>query len=561
MKTSEISKRVREAPHDLADFLHAIPDDHPLQIALRTYTLALSLALGPALLPFLASPKARAQGFGRVWYILKREFSVNAFASAITVGVAGGAAIRRVWDHWEEATQRAVGGDRSDVCQDATSKVRAWLASLKDGQKIFLSNGLSSTLAVALLHSRRRHAKSAWVGRPSPTLDLSFLLLVRAMDSLVQLVLFKPSEGSEPHLPATVKEEQKAVRRKWSTRLDALVVWACSARIMWCFLYKPESLPRSYNRWIMTLANIDPRVLAALRGIRAGSFSYRKGISAPPDLLSSFSKDLGYPAAWGDPVQLPAYGGPQADRVWKALAVTGRDHLGGLPCEIVHGGIGGGSCTANAAIRGVQAFAEAVALYLPVHVLPIILTRPQSLLAVPKLLSTSLSVARSAAFLSTFVSSIWLSVCLTRTLLLARLFPGISHDFWDGPFGCTFAGSLICGSSIWIERGRRRGEMALYVLPRAIRACLPAEWLKSGQKSVRWAERLMFILSLSTLLTAAIHRPDTLRGLSRWTLAFVMKGPNAGFWRRKRLGTNAPPTPAPPTRAPSPPKEDTLSTA
>ena len=66
----------------------------------------------------------------------------------------------------------------------------------------------------------------------------------------------------------------------------------------------------------------------------------------------------------------------------------------------------------------------------------------------------------------------------------------------------------------------------------------------------------MFILSLSTLLTAAIHRPDTLRGLSRWTLAFVMKGPNAGFWRRKRLGTNAPPTPAPPTRAPTPPKEE-----
>lgn len=65
------------------------------------------------------------------------------------------------------------------------------------------------------------------------------------------------------------------------------------------------------------------------------------------------------------------------------------------------------------------------------------------------------------------------------------------------------------------------------------------------------ASRLVFILSLSTLLTAAIHRPDTLRGLSRWTLSFVMNGPNAGFWKRKRLDTNAPPTP----RAPSPPKE------
>lgn len=126
---------------------------------------------------------------------------------------------------------------------------------------------------------------------------------------------------------------------------------------------------------------------------------------------------------------------------------------------------------------------------LQVHVLPILLTRPRKLLQVSRLITTLLSVARSASFLSAFVTSIWFAVCFTRTLVLARLFPGIPHDFWDGPFGCTFVGSLVCGASIWIERGRRRGEMALYVLPRAIRACLPAEWLKSGRASVRWAER------------------------------------------------------------------------
>ena len=42
---------------------------------------------------------------------------------------------------------------------------------------------------------------------------------------------------------------------------------------------------------------------------------------------------------------------------------------------------------------------------------------------------------------------------------------------------------------------------------------------------------LTFILSLSTLVTAAVHRPDTLRGLSRWTLAFIMNVPNARFWK------------------------------
>ena len=226
MKTADIRKRVQDAPHDLADFLHTLPDDHPLQIGLRTYSLALSLALGPALLPFLTSRKARAQGLARVLHILKRELSVNAFASAITVGVAGGAAIRHIWDRWEDWSERTSGNGTDG----ALAKVRAWLSSLKDSQKTFLSNVISSTLAIGLLHSRRRHATSAWVGRPSPTLDLTLLLLVRAMDSVVQLALFKPSEASERHLPSAVKEKKKAMRQKWTTRLDALVFWACSAR-------------------------------------------------------------------------------------------------------------------------------------------------------------------------------------------------------------------------------------------------------------------------------------------------------------------------------------------
>lgn len=106
-----------------------------------------------------------------------------------------------------------------------------------------------------------------------------------------------------------------------------------------------------------------------------------------------------------------------------------------------------------------------------------------------QIVATVKAILRSAGFLSTFVSSIWFAVCMTRTLCLARLFPGIPHDFWDGPYGCTFVGSLVCGSSIWIEDGKRRGEMALYVLPRAVRACIPESWLKSGRKSVRAIER------------------------------------------------------------------------
>jgi hypothetical protein len=56
--------------------------------------------------------------------------------------------------------------------------------------------------------------------------------------------------------------------------------------------------------------------------------------------------------------------------------------------------------------------------------------------------------------------------------------------------------------------------------------------------------RVTFILSLATLLTAATHHPESLRGLSRWTLAFIMDGPNAGFWKRRRRDQSEPSTPS-----------------
>ncbi|KAL6309966.1 hypothetical protein BKA93DRAFT_177888 [Sparassis latifolia] len=549
------------------DILYSLPDDHPLAVALRTYVLALSLALGPALLPFVTSPKARINGLARLKNVLKREFAFAGFAFAMTVGVGCGAAIRHVWNTACEPS------DVNIRCEDTNlalclAKVRRWLSSVKYVHRTFISNFISSALAITLLHSRRPNYrptveraeipllphisessalhKSLSLGpRPPPTLDLTLLILVRALDFIVQATLGRIARFDELD-PKRTPEQKEKRRRLLHSRLDALVFWMSSARIMWCFFYQPERLPRSYNKWIMTLANIDPRILATLRALRSGDWSYRLHYSTQPDLVSSLSRDLGYPSIWGDYALLPAYGGPQADEAWKLMGVTTRKGLGGIPCELVHGSVTGGSCTANAVIRGVQAFAEALALYTPVHFLPIILTRPQTLLHLPKFASTVLSLLRSASFLSAFVSSIWLSVCLTRTLVLARLFPAVSHDFWDGPLGCTFVGSLVCGASIWIEQGRRRGEIALYVLPRAIRACLPEKWLKGGSTTFRYAEWLAFVLSLSTLLSAAIHQPDSLRGLSRWILTFVMKWPKTGLRKRELQENSRPDAPVEP---------------
>jgi hypothetical protein len=47
--------------------------------------------------------------------------------------------------------------------------------------------------------------------------------------------------------------------------------------------------------------------------------------------------------------------------------------------------------------------------------------------------------------------------------------------------------------------------------------------------------RIVFTTSLATLLTAAVHHPETLRGLSRWTLGYILQGPNALRLRKKNV--------------------------
>ncbi|KAI0275061.1 hypothetical protein BC834DRAFT_814581 [Gloeopeniophorella convolvens] len=530
---------------ELKDALLTLPNDHPLQIAVRTYSLALSLSLGPAILSLVASPKARSKGLPHsLKAILQRELHVTGFPFAITVALGGGSALRALWKRAER--RKREGSPEGDEDADPGHLTRL-LEHLKPWHKSFICNALASLLAITLLQSRRRSAQTRkahipWtvpiaqtrkteLGRMSASLDLTLLVLVRAFDALTQRLVFNRA-GDE------TKQARKR-RHSITTKLDALAFWASSARIMWCFFYKPERLPGSYVKWITSLANVDEQIIVALRAIRTGRWSYLYSSTPSPNPVALLSQRLGYPAKWGDPKILPAYGGYAASAIWKELGVRGRGSLGGIPCELVHGSVAGGSCTANFTVRGLHAFLEALVLYLPVHVLPILLRKPRKLLSFPAILDTLLGILRSASFLSGFVSSFWAAVCITRTLLVARLFPYISHDFYDGPFGCVLAGCLACGSSIWIESGRRRGEMALYVLPRAIRACLPDRWLRSGSKSVYAVERIVFTASLATLLTSAVHQPETLRGLSRWTLGFILQGPNALRWRRKSVNTSS----------------------
>ena len=88
-------------------------------------------------------------------------------------------------------------------------------------------------------------------------------------------------------------------------------------------------------------------------------------------------------------------------------------------------------------------------------------------------------------------------------------------------------GCLLCGWSILLESPKRRGEMALYVAPRAMATVLPVpesasirEGTESGRKRL---ESIAFAVSLAVLMTASKYGgKDSVRGFIGGTLKKLM---------------------------------------
>jgi hypothetical protein len=242
---------------------------------------------------------------------------------------------------------------------------------------------------------------------------------------------------------------------------------------MHAFFYAPLRLPRTYVSWIQRIAAVDPRLVHALRQIRYGNFIYGKETGIGP-LLGSMARDLGLPEEWGNP----------------AITIP-------VPCELVHHGTSP-SCEVHALKRLARSFRAAAGVYAPLQAL--LLLRRLLLLRSAQASTTAAAAAaagaartrlianavldtvRSASFLASFVALFYYGVCLVRTRLGPRLFPGVTAQMWDAGL-CVLGGCVACGWSVLLERPRRQMELMLFVVPRAISVFLPRRYEASVRDS------------------------------------------------------------------------------
>jgi len=119
------------------------------------------------------------------------------------------------------------------------------------------------------------------------------------------------------------------------------------------------------------------------------------------------------------------------------------------------------SCAAYNAKDWFRGLGRAIPIYLPVHILPTLLFTPGKIVKNPKrFVKQKLeNILRSAVFLTTYQFNTKSTQCFLRNLI---------HD---DPSWISVAAGLSSGTSIFLEHPKRRTELTLYVLPRALEVC------------------------------------------------------------------------------------------
>ncbi|EXJ57778.1 uncharacterized protein A1O5_12336 [Cladophialophora psammophila CBS 110553] len=318
------------------------------------------------------------------------------------------------------------------------------------------------------------------------TIDFTAFAFCRALDVMVITVWTRTR--TSPWLP-----EQRYPRLSNFIRkiADPSVFAGSAAVIMWSWFYSPERLPRAYNHWISKAAEIDPRLIQALRLARQGNFVYGEDTAQTP-LLTGLCRELGLPDEFADPSKtIP------------------------IPCELYHCGTGK-SCEVHALSRFWRSWRFAMGIYMPLQLLTLVRSpKPKSVWTILH------AAARSSSFLAGFVASFYYAVCLARTRLGPWIFSykTVTPQMWDSGL-CILAGCLACGWSVLLEKPSRRQEIAFFVAPRALATILPRVY----DSQYRHKEQVVFATSVAMVLTTLNSgNEQNVRGVLARILTSILK--------------------------------------
>ncbi|KAJ8660468.1 hypothetical protein O0I10_003926 [Lichtheimia ornata] len=265
---------------------------------------------------------------------------------------------------------------------------------------------------------------------------------------------------------------------------DALLFGLACGQILYAYTMQPHTLDPGYYNFMVKTARV------------------------PGDLLILNEKNVrGFPVS-----QQEALAAVNKFRPTKnALAITKAmpEYPAAIPCEMIHPWVDG--CHNTAVERFLKVCQAMFPVYGTLHFVPMLLLRTKHLRKDPKgmLAKTSLATLKSCAFLGLFVMLYQYQVCMHRKLMDAGVISSNSKYFY-GIFGfvCSF-------SSIFLEEKKRRGELAMYCLPIALKSAYQIAYQRKWIIHIKHFEVMMTSVAMAIIMSFYQEEPDVLSSFVR----------------------------------------------
>ncbi|KAJ4956892.1 hypothetical protein NE237_013675 [Protea cynaroides] len=270
---------------------------------------------------------------------------------------------------------------------------------------------------------------------------------------------------------------------------DSLLFALACAQVMYAFVMRPESLPKSYQDFIQKTGPVAAPVYKAVRD-----------------------------SCRGGPVDVVALSAYLSNRKGSS-SVKMMEFPSIISCSIIHPNTS--SCLAHNANAASATFRKTFPLYFSLTFVPFVVLHLQKFMESPARTcwNAMKAAVRSTTFLSAFVGIFQGVICLHRKVATK------DHKLVYWVAGGTAALSVL------LEKKTRRAELALYVLPRAGDSLWYILVNRHLLPHIKNAEVALFCMCMGGIMYYLEHEPDTmaplLRGLIRRFLASRISNPGS----------------------------------
>ncbi|KAF9000326.1 hypothetical protein BDQ17DRAFT_1360047 [Cyathus striatus] len=301
---------------------------------------------------------------------------------------------------------------------------------------------------------------------------------------------------------------------------DVLVFSLACGQIMYAFLMRPDTLPRSYTSWISQASKVPPQAVKMnMNLVRDHKLDMADldTLMARPDIKPNHKSALqslrDLTLSLTSPPTSPLVPSPTGKGT-EYYPLYG-------PCAAVHPAVA--SCAAVPMDRFWAVFKWMLPIYGALHFVPAVVFRWKRFLQDPMkvVLKASGGSLRSSAFLGVYVVIYQSADILLQTCFTPAPFPhlpiSLTNILITKPSFLILG--LFAGLSLLIEEPRRRPELAMYVLPKGLESL----WVMLRGKG--WGDVWLTAVGMGMVMDTYQNDPKVLGGLVRRVL-YQFVGPN-----------------------------------